>query len=76
MIDHQSYTLPQLARRLGVTLSSVRHWISRGLVDAPPFSASDAARIETWYLRRCVSGRTRGPKSRERREAARARLFP
>ena len=69
------YSLLQLARRLGVTRSSVRHWIARGLVEGPPFSASAAARIETWYLRRCLSGRTRGPKARERRDAARARLF-
>jgi hypothetical protein len=74
-MDHQFYTVPQLARRLGVTRSSVRHWISRGLVEEPPFSASAAARIETWYLRRCVSRRTRGPRARERREAALARLF-
>jgi hypothetical protein len=74
-MEHQLYTMPQLARRLGVTRSSVRHWIARGFVEGPPFSAGAVARIEAWYLRRCVSGRTRGPKARERREAALARLF-
>ena len=84
MSDQPFFTIPQLARRLGVTLSSVRHWIGRGLIEEPAvhpatqdrvFSANSVKGIEMWYLRRCISGRTRGPGSRERRQAARERLF-
>ena len=84
MSNPRFYTVLQLARRLGVRQSSVRHWITRGLLERPPrrfpdgsygFPIGDVDRIETWYLRRCISGRTRGPKARERREAAQARLF-
>jgi transposase-like protein len=83
MSDSQKYfTIPKLARRLGVTPASVREWIRRGLIEEPPalpvtgecaYPAEAAYRIEKWYLERASSGKTRGPKSAERR--ARARLL-
>ncbi|HUL50328.1 MAG TPA: MerR family transcriptional regulator [Gemmatimonadales bacterium] len=84
MSEQAYFTIAQLARRLGVTLSSVRHWIGRGLIEEPAahpgthdrvFSAMAVNGIEMWYLRRCISGRTRGPGSRERKQAAQERLF-
>ena len=84
MSEQADYTIAQLARRLGVTLSSVRHWMTHGLIEEPVlcpgsggrvFSAKAVKGIEMWYLRRCISGRTRGPGSQERKQAARERLF-
>jgi len=84
-VSKQEYSsLSQLARRLGVRLSSIRRWISLGLIEAPSidpttqargFSATTVLSVERWYLLRCLSRRTRGPKARERREWAKARVF-
>jgi len=81
MSESQKYfTIPRLARRLGVTPASVREWIGRGQIEEPPvlpvtgeraYSAKAADRIEHWYVERASSGKTRGPKSTERRERAR-----
>ena len=81
MLESQKYfTIPKLARRLGVTAASVREWIERGHIEEPPvlpvtgeraYSAKAADRIEDWYVERALSGKTRGPKATERRERAR-----
>jgi hypothetical protein len=77
------WTIPRLAKRLGVTPTSVRDWIARGLIEEPStlpvtgeraYAAAAAERIERWYLRRAAAGKTRGPGSRDRRERARKQL--
>ncbi len=77
------YTIPRLAARLGVTAGSVREWIARGHIEAPPalpvtgdraYPAEAAARIERWYVERAAEGRTRGPGATKRRANARAKL--
>lgn len=77
------YTVPRLAKRLGVTPASVREWITRGYVEGPPtlpvtgeraYPAEAAGRIERWYIERASHGATRGPGASQRRELARARL--
>ena len=84
MIDApRYYSVPRLAKRVGVTPASVRVWINRGYIEAPPklpvtgeraYPAEHAVRIERWYLQRAANGGTRGPGARQRRQDARARL--
>ncbi len=75
------FTVPKLARQLGVTPASVREWILRGLIEEPPmlpvtgeraYTAEASARIERWYMGRVANGRTRGPGAAARRERAQA----
>jgi hypothetical protein len=79
--SYKYFTIPKLARRLGVTPASVREWIERGLIEEPhtlpvtgerayPSKAADS--IERWYMERAADGLTRGPHAAERRERARA----
>lgn len=78
--ERRYYTIPKLAARLGVTPASVRDWIRRGYIEAPPtlpvsgeraYPAEAAERIERWYARRAANGGTRGPGATERRSRAR-----
>ena len=80
MDEQHFFTIPRLSRRLGVTPASIRDWIRRGLVEAPPvlpvtgeraYPAEAAAAIERWHMKRCASGGTRGPGAAARRERAR-----
>jgi hypothetical protein len=77
MIEPREYTIAALARRLGVARSSVRYWIAQRLIadPGPRFSSHTAARIERWFIVRCINGRTRGQKAGARRASARARLL-
>ena len=77
------YSIPRLARRLGITPASVRDWIKRGHVEAPgkvpvtgeaAYSAEEVERIECWYFERAADGGTRGPGAGDRRNMARAWL--
>lgn len=73
-----TFTIPALARRLGVSSTTVRDWIERGEIEAPPhelplsgesvYTSDEAERIEAWYLRR--ASRSRGPGAKERRQRA------
>ena len=84
MPDSQKYfTIPRLARRLGVTPASVREWIARGQIEEPPvlpvtgeraYPAEAADRIERWYVTRAASGGTRGPGASLRRVRAQENL--
>ena len=84
MIQNPKYlTIPKLADQLGITPASIRDWIKRGLLEAPPelpvtgeraYSAEAATRIEKWYWIKAANGKTRGPGAAERRERARAWL--
>lgn len=74
------YSIPRLARRLGITPASVRDWIKRGYVDPPPklpatgeaaYSVEEVERIERWYFERAADGGTRGPGAAARRTKAR-----
>ena len=76
----QIFTIPNLAKRLGVTSASVRRWITLGQIDPPSrlpvtgeraYSKLDVGKIETWYMTRAADGGTRGPGSAKRREQAR-----
>ena len=80
--ERRYYTIPQLARRLGITPASIRAWIACGLIEEPQalpvtgeraYTAGAAARIERWHMERCLRGGTRGPGAAKRRE--RARVF-
>ncbi len=77
------YSIPRLARQLGITPASVRDWIKRGYVDPPPklpatgeaaYSVEEVERIERWYFERAADGGTRGPGAADRRNMARAWL--
>ena len=65
------FTVPALALRLGVATRTVRRWIARGVVEAPPrlpvsgrraWPAAAAARIERWH------------RDRQRRRSTRRKL--
>jgi hypothetical protein len=84
MSEHtRFFTIPKLARWLGITPASVRDWIRRGLVEEPPalpvtgeraYPAEAARRIQRWYIERAARGRTRGPGASDRRERAQTLL--
>ena len=70
------YTIPALARRLGVSAPSVRNWIERAYIDPPDeipvtnervYSEEAASSIERWYMQRAANGGTRGPGAVQRR---------
>jgi hypothetical protein len=76
-------TVADMARLCGVRLGTIRHWIKTGAIAAPSvepvtrrmsYTREEAARIVRWYAERAAAGRTRGPGSAKRREAARATL--
>ena len=75
-----SFTIPKLAKMLGVSTCSVRGWIDAGVIAEPPiepvtqqrsYPKAAAQRIRQWYVERSASGGARGPGASERREAAR-----
>ena len=77
------YTVPKLARRIGVTPAAIRQWIAKGDIEPPQripatgervYRADAAARIERWYMWRAAAGGTRGPGAARRRELARVWL--
>lgn len=77
--DTPLYTIPQLAKRLGITPVSVRDFLRNGHVKEPQehpvtgerfYTAEDADVIEQWYMDRCANGGTRGPGANARRARA------
>ncbi len=79
MTQPRFYSIPRLAKRLGITPASIRDWIKRGHVEPPPllpatgeraYPEEMAERIERWYLQRLLDRKTRGPGARARRQRA------
>ena len=82
--NSEYYTIPELAKRLGVSSTAVRVWIKRQMIPVEPvvvrhtgqrvFTATAAERLEEWYMKRCACGATAGYGAAARRERARAWL--
>ena len=77
------YTIPRLARRIGVTPAAIRQWIAKEYIEPPEqipatgervYRADAVASVERWYMRRAAAGETRGPDASRRREVARVWL--
>lgn len=79
MTRDTTYTIPELAERIGVTDQSVRNWIEADRIEKPDeipatgervYSNEAADRIKKDYMIRAAKGETRGPGAAERiREA-------
>lgn len=75
----QYFSIPALARRLGVTAPAVRQWIAMNMVESPSvipvtgekaYTEEAVAAVEWWYMNRVVEHGTRGLGASDRREKA------
>lgn len=78
-LQSQYFSIPALARRLGVTAPAVRQWIAKGAIESPSvipvtgekaYTEKAVAAVERWYMNRVVEHGTRGPGASNRREKA------
>ncbi len=78
-LQPQYFSIPALARRLGVTAPAVRQWIAMNMIEPPSvisvtgekaYKEEAVAAVERWYMNRVVEHGTRGPGASDRREKA------
>lgn len=78
-MNAQHFTVPRVAKALGVTAPTIHYWVARGwigpptLVDrcrTPVYSLSELDEIRLWYVRHAAAGLCRGSGAEVKRREA------